>query len=91
MIGTPEQMPRVLRIALQRALGNSAVSVLVIPGNVAHAEATHLTRTSDLVTERGRVVPPEAQVRALAEKLNTAQKGECKSSGGSDDHGGDVK
>lgn len=35
MISTPGQMPRVLRIAMQRALGNSAVSVLVIPGDVA--------------------------------------------------------
>src|SRR3954463_6578053 len=48
MIGTPEQMPRVLRIALQRALGNNAVSVLVVPGDVAHAQATHPTGTSDL-------------------------------------------
>ncbi|MFJ8111720.1 pyruvate dehydrogenase [Streptomyces sp. NPDC096132] len=74
MIGTPEQMPRVARIAVQRALGNSAVSVLVIPGDVAHAEATRPTGTSDLVTERGRVVPPQAQVVALAEKLNAARK-----------------
>lgn len=74
MISTPEQMPRVARIAVQRALGNSAVSVLVIPGDVAHAEATHPTGMSDLVTERGRVVPPDTQVRALAEKLNAARK-----------------
>lgn len=74
MIGTPGQMPRVLRIAMQRALGNSAVSVLVIPGDVAHAEATHPTGSSDLVTERGRVVAPDTQVRALAERLNAARK-----------------
>ncbi|MCX4554765.1 pyruvate dehydrogenase [Streptomyces phaeochromogenes] len=74
MISTPEQMPRVLRIAMQRALGNSAVSVLVIPGDVAHDEATRPTGTSDLVTERGRVVAPDGQVRALAERLNAARK-----------------
>ncbi|MEU1870477.1 pyruvate dehydrogenase [Streptomyces sp. NPDC019793] len=74
MISTPEQMPRVLRIAMQRALGNSAVSVLVIPGDVAHEEATHRTGRSDLVTERGRVVAPDTQVRALAERLNAARK-----------------
>nr|WP_119611812.1 pyruvate dehydrogenase [Streptomyces acidiscabies] len=74
MIGTPEQMPRVLRIALQRALGNSAVSVLVIPGDVAHAQATHPTGTSHLVTERGRVVPPDTQVQALARKIDEARK-----------------
>ncbi|MDQ0955706.1 pyruvate dehydrogenase (quinone) [Streptomyces phaeochromogenes] len=74
MISTPEQMPRVLRIAMQRALGNSAVSVLVIPGDVAHDEATRPTGSSDLVTERGRVVAPDRQVRALAERLNAARK-----------------
>nr|WP_269138025.1 thiamine pyrophosphate-binding protein [Streptomyces antimycoticus] len=74
MISTPGQMPRVLRIAMQRALGNSAVSVLVIPGDVAHDEATHPTGSSDLVTERGRVVAPDTQVRALAEKVNAARK-----------------
>ncbi|KND37580.1 pyruvate dehydrogenase [Streptomyces acidiscabies] len=74
MIGTPEQMPRVLRIALQRALGNSAVSVLVIPGDVAHTQATHPTGTSHLVTERGRVVPPDTQVQALARKIDEARK-----------------
>ncbi|MEU0576555.1 pyruvate dehydrogenase [Streptomyces griseoincarnatus] len=74
MISTPDQMPRVLRIAMQRALGNSGVSVLVIPGDVAHATATRPTGSSDLVTEHGRVVAPDTQVRALAEKLNAARK-----------------
>ncbi|MEU0911096.1 pyruvate dehydrogenase [Streptomyces althioticus] len=74
MISTPDQMPRVLRIAMQRALGRSGVSVLVIPGDIATAAATRPTGSSDLVTEHGRVVAPDTQVRALAEKLNTARK-----------------
>lgn len=74
MISTPAQMPRVLRIAMQRALGNSGVSVLVIPGDVAHDKAVNTTGTSHLVTERGRVVAPDTQVRKLADKLNAARK-----------------
>ncbi|WP_328584872.1 pyruvate dehydrogenase [Streptomyces sp. NBC_00370] len=74
MISSPAQMPRILRIAMQRALGNSAVSVLVVPGDVAHGEATHPTGSSDLVTERGRVVAPDTQIRGLADKLNAARK-----------------
>ncbi len=74
MISTPAQMPRVLRIALQRALGNSGVSVLVIPGDAAHDKAVNPTGAGHLVTERGRVVAPAAQVRELADKLNAARK-----------------
>ncbi|MFK0131921.1 pyruvate dehydrogenase [Streptomyces rubiginosohelvolus] len=74
MISTPGQMPRVLRIAMQRALGNSGVSVLVIPGDVAHDKAVHPTGAGHLVTERGRVVAPASQVRELADKINTARK-----------------
>ncbi len=74
MISTPGQMPRVLRIAMQRALGNSGVSVLVIPGDVAHDKAVHPAGAGHLVTERGRVVAPASQVRELADKINTARK-----------------
>src|SRR6202167_2750686 len=35
LISQPEQMPRVLEIAIQTAVGNRGVSVVVIPGNIA--------------------------------------------------------
>ncbi|MEU1804122.1 pyruvate dehydrogenase [Streptomyces sp. NPDC019937] len=74
MIGTPQQMPRVLRIAMQRALGHGGVSVLVLPGDVAHAPAPDEPVATDLVTTRGRVVPPREQVEALARRLDAAEK-----------------
>jgi pyruvate dehydrogenase (quinone) len=74
MVATPAQMPRVLRIAMQRALGHGAVSVLVLPGDLADAQAPNPTVTGDLVTDFGRVVPPPAQVQALVTKLNAAEK-----------------
>lgn len=74
MVGNPAQMPRVLRIAMQRALGHGGVSVLVIPGDLADAQAPNPTESGDLVTALGRVVPPAEQVEALAKRLNTAEK-----------------
>ncbi|WAL63563.1 pyruvate dehydrogenase [Amycolatopsis cynarae] len=67
------QMPRVLRVAIQRALSGGGVSVLVLPGDIAHREAGNPTGTGDFVTERGTLVPPESQVGALAGALNSAR------------------
>ncbi|GAA3811105.1 pyruvate dehydrogenase [Sphaerisporangium flaviroseum] len=74
MISRPEQMPRVLRIAMQYAEGRGGVSVVVLPGDVAALPAANRTGTSTLVEEKGVVMPPPSQVRALAHALNTAQK-----------------
>ncbi len=73
MISTPAQMPRVLRIAMQRAVGHRGVSVVVVPGDLAHAEAPNPTRADDLVTAFGRVVPAPDQVEALAARINSAR------------------
>jgi pyruvate dehydrogenase (quinone) len=74
MVSQPAQMPRMLRIAVQRALAYDGVSVLVMPGDLAHAPAENPTGSSSFVTGRGRVVPPAEQVRELAAKLNAAGK-----------------
>lgn len=67
-----EQMPRLLRVAIQEALGRQGVSVLVVPGDVADLEAAHPTGGSTLCVERGRVVPPAAAVRQLADAIDAA-------------------
>ncbi|MFD3502558.1 pyruvate dehydrogenase [Streptomyces sp. NPDC058676] len=74
MVSQPSQMPRMVRIAVQRALSDNGVSVLVMPGDLSHAPATNPTGSSSFVTARGRVVPPAEQVRELAAKLNAAEK-----------------
>lgn len=73
VISTPEQVPRVPRIAIQHALARGEVAVLVMPGDVAHKDAAGPTGTSTFVTERAVAVPPPGQVRALAEMLNRAR------------------
>ena len=73
MISRPEQMPRVLRIAIQHALGRGGVSVLSLPGDVSALAATKPTAHSDLVSARPAVVPPASQVEQLATLLNQAR------------------
>jgi len=72
-ISQPGQMPRLLRIAMQHALGRGEVSVLVLPGDVAQLESASPTGSGVPVTERGTVVPPEPQVARLAELINEAE------------------
>ncbi|HET6287445.1 MAG TPA: pyruvate dehydrogenase [Amycolatopsis sp.] len=72
-ISRPAQLPRVLRIAMQHALSRGEVSVLVLPGDVAHLEAAAPTGSGVPVTEHGTVVPPEPQVARLAELINEAE------------------
>ncbi|SNT24225.1 pyruvate dehydrogenase (quinone) [Streptosporangium subroseum] len=74
MIGTAEQMPRVLRIAVQTAIGRGGVSVVVLPGDVAQQTAVHDTGHHDLLTRRGTLAPPAVQVAELAAALNRAEK-----------------
>jgi pyruvate dehydrogenase (quinone) len=74
MISRPEQMPRVLRIAMQYAEGRGGVSVVVLPGDIAAMPTANPTGTSTLVTKRGVVAPPPSHVRALSSALNAAQK-----------------
>ncbi|WP_433369084.1 pyruvate dehydrogenase [Streptosporangium sp. CA-115845] len=74
MVGTPGQMPRVLRTAVQQAIGLGGVSVLVLPGDVASMPTARATGEHDFLTRTGTVVPPADQVAELAEALNHAEK-----------------
>ncbi|MEV0416746.1 pyruvate dehydrogenase [Streptosporangium canum] len=74
MIGSAEQMPRVLRIAVQHAIGHSGVAVVVLPGDVADMPAAHGTGAHGFLTRQGTVRPPSDQVAQLATALNSAEK-----------------
>ncbi len=69
----PAQMPRMARIAIQRALGRTGVAVLVLPGDVAHQRAAHPTGSAIPPIGNGTLLPPDDQVQALADRLNAAQ------------------
>ncbi|MEV7773094.1 pyruvate dehydrogenase [Kitasatospora sp. NPDC086791] len=74
MLSTPAQLPRLLRIAVQHALGSHGVSVLAFPGDVAALPAAGPTGTSHFLTEQAVAAPPWSQVQELARLLNAARK-----------------
>jgi pyruvate dehydrogenase (quinone) len=74
MVGIPEQMPRVLEIAMRTAINLSGVSVIVLPGDVLlhNAPADH-----NLVPIRSAnpvIRPNDDELRDAAEILNAAAK-----------------
>src|SRR5262245_1390324 len=73
-LSSPDQMPRLLRIGIQQAVAKRAVSVLVVPGNVADLAIGHPTGSGSFCMDRGRVVPRREQVQALADAINPAEK-----------------
>lgn len=73
LVSGPAQLPRMLRIAIQSALGKRSVSVLVLPGDVASMTATNPTGEGSFAVERATVTPRPSQVQALADKLNSAR------------------
>ncbi|GLZ53966.1 pyruvate dehydrogenase [Actinomycetospora sp. NBRC 106378] len=72
LISRPEQLPRLQRIAMQTALADRGVAVMVIPGDVTAEAAAHPTGAGDLVAPSSVVVPAPDRVEALAEHVNRA-------------------
>jgi pyruvate dehydrogenase (quinone) len=76
LVSTPEQMPRVLEIAIRRSLAERCVSVLVIPGDVALKPASDAPAPMPLglVPARPIITPPEEAIDRLANLLNGARR-----------------
>lgn len=72
-IARAEQVPRLVRVAIQRALGDGGVSVLVLPGDVADLEPVADTGEAGFVEQRATATPPPSQVAALADAINAAK------------------
>ena len=72
LVSRAEQMPRVLRIAIQTALGRGGVAVVAMPGDLANEDAANATGESVLAAPCATVVPSDDQVAALAEAVNRA-------------------
>ncbi|QDN93479.1 pyruvate dehydrogenase [Streptomyces sp. RLB3-6] len=70
MVNGTEQMPRLLRIAMQTAVGRRGVAVLAIPGDIGARPAAHATGTSALAYSTAAELPAAEDVRELAERIN---------------------
>lgn len=76
LVSSPEQMPRVLEIAIRTAVGKGGVSVIVVPGNIAlqDAAATSTSPRAALLPAPALVRPHETELDTLAKMLNSAKR-----------------
>ena len=74
LVSEPEQMPRVLEVAIQTALSRRGVSVIVIPGDVALREAIEQRARQHFPAPTPHVCPSEDEIAALAKLLNESER-----------------
>ncbi|MET7641512.1 pyruvate dehydrogenase [Streptomyces sp. NPDC005438] len=74
LVSQPEQMPRLARIAVQHAVAEPGVAVLVLPGDVAARTAPHPTGEGRLSPADGVLTPTPEAVEELARRLNEASR-----------------
>ncbi|WP_369212686.1 pyruvate dehydrogenase [Streptomyces flavofungini] len=74
LISSPQQMPRLLQTAIQNAVGQSGVSVVALPGDIASETAPAQAAETALVTSRPSVRPGDAEIERLAEMIDAARK-----------------
>jgi pyruvate dehydrogenase (quinone) len=74
LVSEPEQMPRVLEIAMQTALARRGVSVVAIPGDVALRDAVEQGPRLHFPPPKPTVCPSDEEIATLAKILNKAKK-----------------
>ncbi|AMN40204.1 ubiquinone-dependent pyruvate dehydrogenase [Rhodoplanes sp. Z2-YC6860] len=76
LVSTPSQMPRVLEIAVRRAISERCVCVIVIPGDVALREAPEVpgAPVGSLIPAQPVIRPADAAVDQLAAMLNSGRR-----------------
>jgi pyruvate dehydrogenase (quinone) len=74
LVSQPEQMPRVLEIAIQTAIARRGVAVVVIPGDVALRDAVEQQPRLRFPEPKPTVCPSEDELSQLAEVLNRSKK-----------------
>jgi pyruvate dehydrogenase (quinone) len=74
LVSQPEQMPRVLEIAMQTAVSRRGVAVVVLPGDVALREATERLSRLQFPEPKPLVCPSDDELAALAKLLDGATR-----------------
>lgn len=74
VVSHPEQMPRLLDIAVQSALSRRGVSVIVLPGDIALQQAESSEPRVGFVDATPNVRPSDGDLDSLAAVLNDAGK-----------------
>ena len=74
LVSQPEQMPRVLEIAVQTAISRRGVSVIAIPGDVALRDAVEQGPRLHFPPPKPTVCPSDEEIATLAKLLNKSKK-----------------
>jgi pyruvate dehydrogenase (quinone) len=74
LISQPEQMPRVLEIAIQTAIARRGVSVIALPGDVALRHAVHEEPRLHFPPPKPTVIPADDEIDAITKVLNGSDK-----------------
>src|ERR1700677_3785692 len=74
LVSQPEQMPRVLEIAIQTAISRRGVAVIVIPGDVALRDAVEQQPGFCFAEPKPTVCPSDDELSRLAGVLNRSKK-----------------
>jgi pyruvate dehydrogenase (quinone) len=74
LVSHPEQMPRVLEIAMQTAISRRGVAVVAIPGDVALQDAVEQGPRIKFHEPNPVVCPSEEEIAVLAGMLNDSQR-----------------
>jgi pyruvate dehydrogenase (quinone) len=74
LISQPEQMPRVLEIAMQTAISRRGVAVIALPGDIGLRDAVEAGPRLHFHESQSTVSPSEEEIVALAGILNKSKK-----------------
>jgi pyruvate dehydrogenase (quinone) len=74
VITEPEQLERVLPIAMRTAIAKRGVAVLVIPGNIAIKSSSWKIRPIGLLNNDSEIIPSAAALKRAASILNSAEQ-----------------
>jgi pyruvate dehydrogenase (quinone) len=74
LVSQPEQMPRVLEIAMQTAISKRGVAVVAIPGDVALRDAVEQGPRLRFSDPKPTICPSEDEINILADLLNRSEK-----------------
>ena len=74
LVSNPEQMPRVLEIAMQTAISKRGVAVVALPGDLALRDAVHDEPRVHFSDQKPAICPSDEELNILAEVLNRSKK-----------------
>jgi pyruvate dehydrogenase (quinone) len=74
LVSNPNQIPRILEIAIQTALSRRGVAVVVLPGDIALLNAEDDERRVNFTFAQPHIVPHPEELDRLASELNVAKR-----------------